>query len=113
MLSKTPLYCVAVKILMMAVPATAQVMTRSPSPAQASPQQASPLQPTSPESTMQATSNIQLTCAYFQRNSNGSWTQQSPVTVNGQTLDIPGVRINPGTIIGGIDLGAALNRQCR
>jgi len=38
MLSKTPLYCVAVKILMMAVPATAQVMTKSPSPAQASPQ---------------------------------------------------------------------------
>jgi hypothetical protein len=112
MLSKTPLYCVAVKILMMTVPATAQVMTKSPS-AQASPQQASPLQPTSPESTMQATSNIQLTCAYFQRNSNGAWTQRSPVAVNGQTLDIPGVRINPGTIIGGIDLGAALNRQCR
>ena len=113
MLSKTPLYCVAVKILMMAVPATAQVMTKSPSPAQASPQQPSPLQPTSPESTMQATPNIQLTCAYFQRNSNGSWTQRSPVTINGQTLNVSGVRINPGTIIGGIDLGAVLNRQCR
>jgi hypothetical protein len=42
---------------------------------------------------MQATPNQQLNCAYFQRNANGSWTQRSPVTVNGQTLDTPGVRI--------------------
>jgi hypothetical protein len=112
MLSRTLSYCVAVKILMAAVPATAQVMTKSPSPGQASPQQASPLQPTSPRSTMQATPNVQLNCGYFQRNSNGSWTQRGPVTVDGQTLDTPGVRINPGTIVGGIDLGAALNRQC-
>ena len=115
MLSKPPSYCVAIKIiLMVAVPATAQqVMTKSPSPAQASPQTASPFQPTSPPQTMLATPNLQLNCAYFQRNSNGSWTQQGPVTVNGQTLDVSGVRINPGTVIGGINLGAALNRQCR
>jgi hypothetical protein len=110
MFSRTLSYCVAAS--MAAAPANAQVMTKSPSPAQASPQQASPMQPTSPRPAMQATSNLQLNCAYFQRNSNGSWTQRSPVTVNGQTLDTPGVRINPGTIVGGIDLGAALNRQC-
>jgi hypothetical protein len=28
-------------------------------------------------------------------------------------LDVSGARINPGTIVGGINLGAALNRQCR
>ena len=112
MLSRTLSYCIAVSILQAAAVAGAQVMTKSPSPAQASPQQASPMRPTSPRSTMQATPNIQLNCAYFQRNSNGSWTQRSPVTVNGETLDTPGVRINPGTIVGGIDLGATLNRQC-
>jgi hypothetical protein len=112
MLNKMPSYCVAVGIFMAAVPATAQVMSKPPSPAQASPQQASPLQPTSRRSTLQATPNVQLNCAYFQRNSNGSWTQRSPVTINGQTMDTPGVRISPGTIIGGIDLGATLNRQC-
>jgi hypothetical protein len=109
---RTNLYSVAVSILVAVAPATAQVMTKSPSPAQASPQQASPFQPTSPRPTMQATPNQQLNCAYFRRNANGSWTQRSPVTVNGQTLDTPGERINPGTIVGGIDLGAALNRQC-
>jgi hypothetical protein len=112
MLSRTLSYCVAVSVLLAGVTADAQVMTKSPSPAQASPQQASPMQPTSPRPTMQATPNIQLNCAYFQRNSNGSWTQRSPVTVNGETLDTPGVRINPGTIVGGINLGATLNRQC-
>jgi hypothetical protein len=111
MLSRTLSYCIAASILQAAV-AGAQVMTKSPSPAQPSPQQASPLRPTSPRPTMQATPNIQLNCAYFQRNSNGSWTQRSPVTVNGETLDTPGVRINTGTIVGGIDLGATLNRQC-
>jgi hypothetical protein len=75
-------HCIAVKmILMVAVPASAEVMTKSPSPAQASPQTASPFQATSPPQTMQATPNLQLNCAYFQRNSNGSWTQQGPVTV--------------------------------
>jgi hypothetical protein len=73
MLSKTPSYCIAVKMtLMVAVPASAEVMTKSPSPAQASPQTASPFQPISPPQTMQATPNLQLNCGYFRRNSNSA-----------------------------------------
>jgi hypothetical protein len=97
----------ATSILAVTIPASAEVMTKSPSPGQASPQRARPMQPTSPPPTMQAVPNVQLNCAYYQRNANGSWTQRSPVTVDGQTLAGLGVRINPGTIVGGIDLGAA------
>jgi hypothetical protein len=104
--------CLVVVALAAAPSATAQVMTKSPSPAQASPRQVSPMQPTSPRTTMQAVPDVQLNCAYFQRNSNGSWTQRGPVTVNGHTMDATGVIITPGTRVGGLDLAATLSRQC-
>jgi hypothetical protein len=113
MFNRTLAHCVAVSTLAVVASATAQVMTTSPSPSQASPSQASPMQSTLPPSSpMQAVPNVQLDCAYFQRNSNGSWTQRSPVTVDGKTMDVPGVKITPGTTVGGIDLAATLNRQC-
>jgi hypothetical protein len=95
-----------VNVLLTVMPATAQMMNKSPSPAQPSPQQSTPMQLTSPRPTMQSVPNLQLNCGYFQRNANGSWTQRSPVTVDSQTLDTPGMRIKPGTIVGGIDLVA-------
>ena len=111
---KSVAYCVAVGTLVVATSATAQVMTTSPSPSQASPSQASPMQSTSPQSSpIQAVPNVPLDCAYFQRNSNGSWTQQRPVTVDGKTMNVPGKIISGGTVVGGIDLPAALNRECR
>jgi hypothetical protein len=116
--SRTLACCVAVNIVLTAMPATSQVMNKSSSPAQASPQQgtplpATPMQPTSPRPTMQAVPNLQLNCANFQRNTNGSWTQRTPVTVDGKTSGAAGSRLKPGTMAGGTDLGAALDRQCR
>jgi hypothetical protein len=101
-----------INVLLTVMPVVAQVMSKSPSPAQPSPQQSTPMQPTSPRPTMQPVPSLQLNCVYFQRNANGSWTQRSPVTVDGETLNTPGMRIKPGTIVGGIELVAALNRQC-
>jgi hypothetical protein len=110
---KTVASVAAVGALVVAAPSMAQVTTSSPSPAQASPRQASPLQARPVHSApLQVVPNIQLNCGYFQRNSNGSWTQQRPVTVNGKSMDVPGTIITEGTVVGGIDLTAALNRQC-
>lgn len=52
-----------------------------------------------------------LTCADFQHNSDGSWSPVHPVTINGVTMG-PGVAFREGVSFGGVDLAAALNKQC-
>lgn len=57
--------------------------------------------------------NVPLTCADFQRNADGSWSPLHPVTINGVTMGGPGVQFREGVSFGGVDLAAALNKQCR
>jgi hypothetical protein len=53
----------------------------------------------------------QLTCADFRHNPNGSWTPLHPVTLGGVSMGA-GVAFSEGVQFGGIDLAAALNKQC-
>lgn len=53
-----------------------------------------------------------LTCADFQHNPDGSWSPLHPVTINGVTMGGPGVKFTVGVAFGGVDLAAALNKQC-
>ena len=52
-----------------------------------------------------------LTCADFQHNADGSWTPLHAVTIGGVTMG-PGVAFREGVSFGGLDLAAALNKQC-
>jgi hypothetical protein len=56
-------------------------------------------------------------CNLFQPKSDGSWSPKSPVTMNGpngQVSMLPGISFRPGTLLlGQLDLGAMLDRQCR
>ena len=56
-------------------------------------------------------------CNLFGENSDGSWSPKTPVTMNGpngQVSMLPGTSFRPGTLLlGRLDLGAVLERQCR
>jgi len=54
---------------------------------------------------------VNLTCADFKRNPDGSWSPVRPVTLNGVTMG-PGVAFTPGVSFGGVDLGSLLNQKC-
>ena len=54
-------------------------------------------------------------CADFTRNSDGSWSPLRPITIKtGETTATlaPGVSFGTGASFAGVDLAAALNRQC-
>jgi hypothetical protein len=52
-----------------------------------------------------------LTCQDFVRNPDGSWSPIHPVMMNGVTMG-SGVAFREGVSFGGVDLAAALDRQC-
>jgi hypothetical protein len=56
-------------------------------------------------------------CNLFAEKSDGSWSPNRPVTMNGpngQVSMLPGTSFRPGTLLlGRLDLGALLDRQCR
>jgi hypothetical protein len=57
------------------------------------------------------------TCVDFEREPNGSWRPLRQITVSNQTgakVTIgPGMEFRPGVAFAGLDLGVALEQQCR
>ena len=54
-------------------------------------------------------------CSNFRHNSDGSWSPLRPITIKtGETTATlaPGVSFGTGVSFAGVDLAAALNRQC-
>ena len=58
-------------------------------------------------------SMVPLNCGDFKYNQDGSWSLLHPVTINGVTMGGSNSRFTEGVVLGGVDLAAALNRQCR
>ena len=58
-------------------------------------------------------SMVALNCGDFKYNQDGSWSQLHSVTINGVTMSGSNSRFTEGVVFGGVDLAAALNRQCR
>ena len=54
-------------------------------------------------------------CSNFRHNSDGSWSPLRPITIrtdNTTATLAPGVSFGTGASFAGVDLAAALNRQC-
>jgi hypothetical protein len=57
-------------------------------------------------------SMVPLNCGDFKYNQDGSWSLLHSVTINGVTMSSSNSRFTEGVVVGGVDLAAALNRQC-
>lgn len=55
---------------------------------------------------------VPVECSAFKANSNGSWTSIRATKVGSVSMSAGGTFF-PGVKLGGIDLGAQLNQQCR
>jgi hypothetical protein len=50
-------------------------------------------------------------CADFKHNEDGSWSPVAPVTINGVMMS-PDVSFRAGAQMGGVDIGAMLDKKC-
>jgi len=59
-----------------------------------------------------AAAKVAVDCGAFKANSNGSWTSTRATKVGSVSMSAGGTFF-PGVTLGGVDLAAQLDRQCR
>ena len=59
-----------------------------------------------------AAAKVPVDCSAFKANANGSWTSTHPTKVGSVSITAGGTFF-PGVTLGGVDLGAQLDQQCR
>ncbi|HEY3917155.1 MAG TPA: hypothetical protein VGL83_05155 [Stellaceae bacterium] len=56
--------------------------------------------------------NLDLSCSDFTHNQDGSWNPAHPIAIAGMVINVIS-SFHAGDTIGGVDLGAILDRDCR